>query len=104
MSTRIGAFKSNGAQLIIWQQSKGITFEFAKHYRDKKTREWRQSKIIFADELQGIADMFSRAAEWSKKHDCGEQLPKGVVHIDGALGTILDKIKERYETNTSVEK
>lgn len=99
MSTRIGAFKSNGSQLIIWQRSDQITFSFAKHYKDKKTGEWREAKTLYADELRGIADMFARAAEWASKRDCGQALPKGIVHIDNVLEAITTKIKERYETS-----
>jgi hypothetical protein len=100
MATRIGAFKAKTSQLVIWQTPDQITFTFQKCYRDKRSGQWKETKTIFSDELQNIADMFTRAAEWARKRDCGQTLPKGFIHIDNVADTILTKIKERYETNS----
>jgi hypothetical protein len=102
MATRIGAFKSGSSQLVVWNDANRITFSFQKHYKNKKTGEWKESKTIFADELQGLAEMFQRASEWAKKLDCGKPLPKGFVALNTVVEAITNKIKERYETSSDV--
>jgi len=102
VATRIGAFKAQSTQLVIWQQPERITFTFQKAYRDKRSGLYKETKTIFADELSEIANMFLRAANWAKQHDCGQTLPKGVVHIDDVLTNVTKQIKDRYETNKNV--
>ena len=99
MATRIGAFKSGTVQLVIWQTPDQITFTFQKAFKDKRTGQWKDTKTIFSDELQGIAEMFTRAAEWARKRDCGVKLPKGFINLNTVAESILTKVKERYETS-----
>ncbi len=102
MATRIGAFKANTSQLVIWQQPERINFTFQKHYRDKRTGQYKATQTIFADELEAIGEMFLRAAAWAKKHNCGQPLPKGMVQIDDVLTSVTKQIKDRYETSQNI--
>ena len=104
MTTRIGAFKTGGCQLTVWQRPEQITFEFAKAYRDKKTGQWKQAKTIYVNELKAIGDMFLRAAEWAARRDCGNPLPSNMELAKDEAEKILGRIKERYETNSTVER
>lgn len=102
MATRIGAFKTNTAQVVIWQQPERISFTFQKVYRDKRTGQYKTTQTIFADELEAIGKMFLRAATWAQQHDCGQRLPKGVVQIDDVLSNVTKQIKERYEADKNL--
>lgn len=95
MARRIGAFKAGGAQLIIWERDSDITFQFGKHYQDKQTQEWKESKIIYARELQGIGEMFLRAADWARKKVKTEPLPQNVERVKTTLETITKKMEEK---------
>jgi hypothetical protein len=94
MGTRIGAFKSKSAQLVIWQNSQGISFEFGKHYKDKHTGEWKKTDKLYADELAQIADMFKRAAIWTENRANMEKSMQDATRASEIVKTVVSKIKE----------
>ena len=99
MATRIGAFKAKTSQLVIWQNQHGISFAFGKHYKDKQTGEWKESKSIYADELKDIGEMFLRAAQWAAKKNCTEPLPQGVARINNVIEGITAQLKDKHGTS-----
>lgn len=100
MGQRLGAFKAKNAQLVIWDNEGRISFEFAKHYKDKQTGQWREGKIIYAEELRQIGEMFLRAAAWSKNKVAETQLPKNTEKAGNLAQTIINKLQERYERSS----
>ena len=97
MGQRIGAFKAKNAQLIIWENQGKLSFEFAKHYKDKQTQQWKQTKTLYLDELREIGEMFLRAATWGAKKAAVVELPKGIETTKTTIDNVLEKVKERYE-------
>lgn len=101
MGQRIGSFKAkNGAQLAIWENQGKLTFEFSKHFKDKQTQQWKQTKVLFLEELRQIGEMFFRAAEWGVNKQAAQPLPKNVETTRTITDNVLDKVKERYERSS----
>lgn len=95
MGTRIGAFKAKNAQLVIWESPTGISFTFGKHYKDKRTGEWKKTETLYPDELRLIADMFKRAADWVVSTDQIKQPEPGpMARIGDITSNIINKLAE----------
>ena len=94
MGTRIGAFKTKNCQLTVWQNPEGISFQFGKHYKDKKTGEWRESKRLYADELPHIIDMLQRAVQWSQNRTNLESSGAVTEPISSVVKNVMDKLRE----------
>jgi len=95
MGTRIGAFKTKNTQLVIWQNDRGISFTFAKHYKDKQTGEWKKTETIYAEELHELADMFTRANQWAENKKLFEKRPQdNISRVDDVIMDLINKLKE----------
>jgi hypothetical protein len=101
MGQRIGSFKvKNGAQLVVWENQGKLTFEFSKHYQEKQTKQWKQTKVLFLEELRPIGEMFLRAAEWGVKKNAAQPLPKNVEAAKTVTENVIQQVKERYERSS----
>lgn len=100
MGQRLGAFKAKNAQLIIWENNGRLSFEFGKHYKDKQTDQWKETKTLYIEELREVGEMFLRAATWAANKQGAVQLPKNTETAKAVVENVLDKMKERYERSS----
>jgi hypothetical protein len=100
MGTRLGTFKTKNAQIIVWENSGKLSFEFGKYYKDKQTQQWKSTKVLYADELREIGELFLNAAKWAANKQNAEALPKGVEETKTIANQIVTNIKERYERSS----
>lgn len=94
MGTRIGAWKTKNCQLTVWQNPEGISFQFGKHYKDKKTGEWKESKKLYADELPHVIEMFRSAVQWSQNREKMESSTQVATPVASIVKSIVNKLQE----------
>lgn len=56
--------------LRVWvnmpdKDKKGITFNISKRYKDKQSDEWKESKVLFPEDVAALMDVLPRALTWA---------------------------------------
>lgn len=64
----LSRWRIKGMSLAAWQHPKGyVTYSYEKSYYDKANSEWKQSKILFREDLLALAEMAQEASNWELK-------------------------------------
>lgn len=100
MGQRLGAFKTKQSQLVIWENNGKLSFEFAKHFKDKQTQQWKQTKVLYAEELRDIGEMFLRAATWVANKNKLAPLPQGMSTLKDVATQIIETLGGKSESTS----
>lgn len=97
----LSRWRIKGMSLAAWQHPKGyVTYSYEKSYFDKNTNEWKQSKILFREDLLALATMAQQASNWELKGATPEGFRIKPSEQDDFLNP-LPPIKVNENTKTS---
>ncbi len=69
MRKPIQAWREKGIDIAAWEGQHGYSFTIRKSYKDKTTGEWKESKYLYADDLERLAGLLVNALSWSAENN-----------------------------------
>ena len=61
------ALKEKGIDVAVWKGERGPTITVRKTYKDKNSGEWKESKIMFPEEVPVLIALLSQVDRYCKE-------------------------------------
>jgi len=64
---------SGGLKLTAWGGERGLSWQFRKSYKDKKTGEWKETNYLSAWDLDALISLCAQAKEYLSEQRLAEK-------------------------------
>jgi hypothetical protein len=65
MAGPVKTWRNGQMDMAAWEGKFGTTYTFRKTYKNKETGEWKESKILFKEDLERLAVMLGEVQAWA---------------------------------------
>ena len=98
MNKPLNQWRNKGLSITAWDGKGYCSFTIQKRYCDKTSNEWKETKTLFASDLEALQVLLTEAVKWNQDRSNHLDTPEGRKQFEKPSESIKIEFKSTTPT------